>query len=102
MDRVVVLTVDEASVLIGLLDARWSADRPPDPALTDIATRYEQLLWSRTVEVDDPDANADPTALAARLAAAREEARSLRQRNDELLETVRELKTAATGSQGRR
>jgi hypothetical protein len=102
MDRVVVLTVDEVSVLIGLLDARWSGrGRENDTSLADIATRYEQLLWSRAVDVVDEDANADGPTLAARLAAARAEIRSLRRRNDELQETVRAA-TAAGDGEGRR
>jgi hypothetical protein len=101
MDRVVVLTVDEVSVLIGLLDARWSGNRPPDPSLSDIATRYEQLLWSRAVDVSD--STADRTTLEARAAAARAESdrlrdhleaamtesRALRRRRDELVAAVR-------------
>lgn len=101
MDRVVVLTVDEVSVLIGLLDARWSGNRPPDPSLSDIATRYGQLLWSRAVDVSD--STADRTTLAARAAAARAESarlrdhlhaamgegRALRRRRDELVAAVR-------------
>lgn len=103
MDRVVVLTVDEVSVLIGLLDARWS--RPGgqnDASLADIATRYEQLLWSRAVDVDADDTSADRTTLAARLAAAREDLRALQRRNDELQETVRSLNAAAGDSEPRR
>jgi hypothetical protein len=103
MDRVVVLTVDEVSVLIGLLDARWSRPgRESDASLADIATRYEQLLWSRAVEVDDEDTHADRPTLAARLAAARDEMRVLQRRNDDLHETVRALKAAAGDSERRR
>lgn len=101
MDRVVVLTVDEVSVLIGLLDARWSASRPPDPSLADITARYEQLLWSRAIDV--ADSTADRSTLAARVEAARAESarlrdqleaaladsRRLRHRRDELVAAVR-------------
>jgi hypothetical protein len=101
MDRVVVLTVDEVSVLIGLLDARWSGTRPPDPSLSNIATRYEKLLWSRAVDVSDT--TADRATVVARLEAARAESARLREqlvvalaegrglcrRRDELVAAVR-------------
>jgi hypothetical protein len=90
MDRVVVLTVDEVSVLIGLLDARWSGNRPPDPSLSNIATRYEQLLWSRAVDVSD--STADPTTLAARAAAARAESTRLRDHLDVAMAESRVLR----------
>lgn len=53
MDRVVMLTVDEVSVLIGLLDEGWS-DRHAvrSEQLGEMAQRYIDLLWSRVVDVE--------------------------------------------------
>lgn len=90
MDRVVVLTVDEVSVLIGLLDARWVATRAPDPGLRDIATRYEQLLWSRAVDV--ADTTADRPTLVARVAAAQAESRRLRESLEATITDTRRLR----------
>jgi hypothetical protein len=81
MERVVVLSVDEASVLIGLLDVKHSPGA--SVPLAEMAERYQQLLSDRITDV--PDADALPT----RVAAAQRENTLLRSRRDELLAACR-------------
>jgi hypothetical protein len=72
VERLVVLSVDEVSVLIGLLDSRWAGNPRAGPFLADMAQKYEQLLWTRLVEAPELD-----------------DVVRLRARNEELLAAVK-------------
>ena len=100
MERVIALTVDEASVVIGLLDVPVAAEAL-HPQLAEMAHRYRALLMRRVVQV--PDDGEEPVALVDRIAHARleserlrgelgaaiAEGRRLRARRDELVSACR-------------
>jgi hypothetical protein len=81
MEQTVVLSVDEVSVLIGLLDEGWITHRAERAAeLRAMAQRYIDLLWTRVVDVTEGFvANGDAIA----------ENRRLRARHDELVAALR-------------
>lgn len=89
MERTVVLTIDEGTIVIGLLDLGWSGERP-DEHLVAMAHRYRDLLRKR-VEMVDADGG-DTTSLAVRVAAAQHESVRLRAELDERLAESRSLR----------
>lgn len=89
MERTVVLTVDEGTIVIGLLDLGWAGDRP-DPQLAAMARRYRDLLQRRVEMVDELGESV--TSLAARAAAAQHEGTRLRDELDERLSESQRLR----------
>jgi hypothetical protein len=89
MERVVVFTTDEATVLVGLLDMRWSGV-PEDDPLVEVVRYYTHLLNERITAVDEED-NV-PLALLARAEASRAESVRLRREVTERISESRELR----------
>jgi hypothetical protein len=94
MHRELGLTIDEATVLIGLLDGRWR-DGPHGAELAAMAHRYEAMLDKRVMTVDDPDPS--PSVLAARVEAARHDSRRLGAELTEVIARSRDLAAERDG-----
>ena len=87
----VVLSVDEASVVIGLLDVQATGSEP-HPQLAELARKYQSLPGSRVVDASVAADGGVPDSLVARVRAASSESERLRGEVDARLDESRELR----------
>lgn len=91
-ERVAVLTVDEVSVLIGILDGKLNRSGRADSQMGELAARYQRLLWDRLMYIPDIRAEA-VDSLMARVATAQHESERAREQLRETLGESQDLRS---------